>query len=81
MARDFDAKEYMPQPPLVTYTRPKNLRDLIFRAQVPKNHLRGGMRMRQSGFYKCQKESIVLFANTVVMQHLTYALSLVKKPR
>ena len=41
LARDVDAREYLPKPPLVTYTRTKNIRDLIFRAQVPKIQKRG----------------------------------------
>ena len=41
LARDMDAREYMPEPPLVTYTRTKNIRDLIFQAQVPIIQRRG----------------------------------------
>ena len=36
LSRDMDAKEYFPEPPLVTYTRTKNIRDLVFGAQVPR---------------------------------------------
>ena len=35
LARDVDARIYLPEPPLVTYTRTKNTRNLIFRAKVP----------------------------------------------
>ena len=60
----------MPQPPLVTYTRTKNLRDILFRARVPRNQLRGGMRTRPPGFYKCQKR-----INCVLCQHSTNNMS------
>ena len=49
---------YFPEPPLVTYTRTKNIRDLIFRAQVPKILRRGGLRApRPPGFFKCGRRS------------------------
>ena len=56
LSRDVDAREYFPEPPLVTYTRTKNIRDLNFRAQVPKILRRGGLRnTRPPGFFKCGK--------------------------
>ena len=40
----------------MTFTRTKNIRDLIFRAQVPKILRRGGLRnTRPPGFFKCGK--------------------------
>ena len=58
LANDVDAQEYFPDPPLVTYTRTKNLRDIIFRAQVPKIMRRPGLRAaRPNGFFKCGKRS------------------------
>ena len=58
LSRDVDAREYFPEPPLVTYTRTKNLRDLVFRAQVPKMMLRRGLRpARPPGFFKCGRRS------------------------
>ena len=58
LSRDVDAREYFPEPPLVTYTRTKNLRDLVFRAQVPKLMLRRGLRpARPPGFFKCGRRS------------------------
>ena len=58
LARDVDARQYFPEPPLVTYTRTKNIRDLIFRAQVPKILRRGGLRApRPPGFFKCGRRS------------------------
>ena len=56
LVRDRDAREYMPEPPLVTYTRTKNIRDLVFRAQVPRIQ-RGGLRGRPPGFYRCGRRS------------------------
>ena len=35
LMNDPNAREYMAEPPMVTYTRGKNLRDLVFRAKVP----------------------------------------------
>ena len=63
LANDRDAKEYLEKPPMVTYTRTKNLRDLVFRAQVPSLHrpLR-----RRVGFYKCRSRS-----NCVLCLHST----------
>ena len=58
LARDVDAQEYFSEPPLVTYTRTKNIRDLIFRAQVPKLLRRGGLRpLRPPGFFKCGRRA------------------------
>ena len=58
LARDVDAREYFPQPPLVTFTRSKNLRDIIFRAQVPRISRRGGLRpSRPPGFFKCRRRT------------------------
>ena len=58
LARDVDAQEYFPEPPLVTFTRTKNIRDLIFRAQVPKLLRRGGLRpLRPPGFFKCGRRA------------------------
>ena len=69
LARDVDAREYMPEPPLVTYTRTKNVRDLIFRAQVPMSQRRG-LRGRLPGFYKCGRRS-----NCALCQHSDNATS------
>ena len=58
LARDVDAREYFAQPPLVTFTRSKNLRDLLFRAQIPKILRRGGLRpTRPPGFFRCRQRS------------------------
>jgi hypothetical protein len=50
LSNDRDAQEYFELPPMVTYTRTKNLRDLLIRAQVPA--LRRPLR-RAAGFHKC----------------------------
>ena len=58
LTNDVDAREYFPNPPLVTYTRTKNLRDIIFRAQIPKIMRRPGLRAaRPNGFFKCGRRS------------------------
>jgi len=58
LARDVDAREYFPQPPLVTFTRSKNIRDIIFRAKVPRISRRGGLRpSRPPGFFKCRRRT------------------------
>ena len=54
---DVEARQYMLEPPLVMYTRTKNLRDILFRAKVPRRIQRGGNRTRPHGFYKCQKRT------------------------
>ena len=69
LARDVDAREYMPEPPLVTYTRTKNIRDLIFRAQVPVIQRRG-LCGRLPGFFKCGRRS-----NCALCQHSENATS------
>ena len=69
LARDVDAREYLPEPPLVTYTRTKNIRDLIFRAQVPRAQRRS-LRGRPPGFYRCGRRS-----NCALCQHSENATS------
>ena len=32
---DINAKEYMPLPPMLSFTRTKNLRDILVRAKLP----------------------------------------------
>ena len=56
LARYVDTREYLPEPPLVTYTRTNNIRDLVFRAQVPRIQ-RQGLRGRPPGFYKCGRRT------------------------
>ena len=69
LARDVDAREYLPEPPLVTYTRTKNIRDLVFRAQVPRIQRRN-LRGRPPGFYRCGRRS-----NCALCQHSENATS------
>jgi hypothetical protein len=38
LANDADAREYLASLPMVTYTRTKNLCNLVFRARVPALH-------------------------------------------
>ena len=56
LVRDLDAREYLPEPPLGTDTRTKNIRELLVRAQVPRVQ-RGGLRPRPAGFRKCGRRS------------------------
>ena len=70
LANDVDANEYFPSPPLVTYTRTKNLRNLIFRAKVPRIMRRPGLRTRPNGFFKCGKR-----ANCTLCRYSTNASS------
>ena len=67
LANDRDAQEYLKEPPMVTYTRTKNLRDLLIRAQVPTLHrpLR-----QQPGFRKCGQR-----VNCVLCLHSSNAVS------
>lgn len=51
--RDVNASEYMPLPPMISFTRTKNVRDILVRAKVPSNQRRG--RPRPVGFKKCGK--------------------------
>ena len=60
---DINAKEYMPLPPLVSWTRTKNLRDTLIRAKLPPPAHRQG-RDRGVGFRKCGKRT-----NCVLCQH------------
>ena len=46
----------MPEPLLVTYTRTKNIRDIVFRAKVPQIQRRD-LRGRPPGFYKCGRRA------------------------
>jgi hypothetical protein len=61
---DINAKEYMPLPPMVSYTRTKNLRDILIRAKLPPPAQRQGTRGVVGGFRKCNKR-----ANCALCQH------------
>ena len=49
---DVTAKDYMPLPPMLSFTRTKNLRDILIRAKLPPPQHRTG-RTRPVGFKKC----------------------------
>ena len=66
----MNAREYLPEPPLVTYTRSKNIRDLVFRAQIPKVVGRGLRPVKPPGFFKCGRR-----ANCVLCLHSENARS------
>ena len=47
-----DLKKVLPNPPMVSYTRPTNLRDILVRSQLPPVKKRQDWR-RRTGFKKC----------------------------
>ena len=47
-----DLKKVLPKPPMVSYTRPKNLRDILVRSQLPPLNKRQDLR-RRIGFKRC----------------------------
>ena len=51
--RDNRLQKTFSQPPVVCYTRPKNLRDELVRAKLPKSTGRRSARKKPDGFYKC----------------------------
>ena len=55
--KDPDALTYMPEPPMVCYTRDKNLRDILVRAVLPPPARRRGLREPKKGFSKCGKRT------------------------
>ena len=65
LTHDADASEYMSEPPMVTYTRTKNIRDMVFRAKVP-GPPRRVLRPRPPCFYSCGRRS-----NCVLCLHST----------
>ena len=50
-----EAKEFMAEPPMVCYTRDKNLRDILVRAVLPPIQRRQPARGCKQGFVKCGK--------------------------
>ena len=61
---DINAREYMPLPPMLSFTRTKNLRDILIRAKLPPPKHRQGTRVKTEGFRKCNKRS-----NCALCQH------------
>ena len=53
--RDPEVLEYMPEPPMVSYTRAKNIREIVIRSKVP--HLQRKVRPTPPGFRKCAKRA------------------------
>ena len=47
-----DLKKAFPNPPMISYTRPKNLRDILVRSQLPPQKAGKGLR-RRVGFKRC----------------------------
>ena len=54
MAQDPRMKEIFPEPPLVAYKRPPNIKDKLIRAKVPKTNS-GRPKRKLIGMKKCQK--------------------------
>ena len=52
LKQNTDLKKVLPNPPMVSYTRPKNLRDILVRSQLPPVKKRQDLR-RRTGFKKC----------------------------
>ena len=50
-----EAKNFLPDPPMVCYTRDKNLRDILVRATLPPPVRRQGCRAAKQGFVRCLK--------------------------
>ena len=49
------AKNFMPEPPMVCYTRDRNLRDILVRAKLPPPTRSLPRRLVRNGFVKCNK--------------------------
>ena len=54
LARDQEAKKYMPKPPIVAYSRTKSLRDILVRSKLPPLSKRR-VRQAQIGFKNARK--------------------------
>ena len=57
MSRDPRVLDYMPKPPMVCYSRTKNLRDILVRSKVPPPQYRQARRQARQGFHKCGKRA------------------------
>jgi hypothetical protein len=57
VSRDPRVLDYMPKPPMVCYSRTKNLRDILVRSKVPPPQYRQARRQVQQGFHKCRKRA------------------------
>ena len=53
VSRDTNAKEYIPKPPRVAYTKTASLRDILVRSKVPPSNNRQARRQVNMGFKKC----------------------------
>ena len=57
VSRDPRVLDYMPKPPMVCYSRTKNLRDILVRSKVPPPQYRQARRQARQGFHKCGKRA------------------------
>ena len=55
--KDPMARDYMPKPPMVTYSRTKSFKDIICRSKVPPPSYRLNRRQATMGFKKCGKRA------------------------
>ena len=53
--KDQAALDYLPKPPMVSYTRTPNIRDITVRSKVPPKHR--ALRPKAKGFKKCGKRA------------------------
>ena len=70
MTQDPYLAEVFPEPPLVTYTRPKNIRDLLIRAKLPS---KTRQRRKIPGMKRCKENcSICPYVNSCKSVKSTY---------
>ena len=55
--RDLEAPEYLPEPPLVGYIRPKNVREWLVRAALPPPPRARPLRAGRGGFRPCNRRA------------------------
>jgi hypothetical protein len=68
-----DLKKAFPNPPMISYTRPKNLRDILVRSQLPKQKVNKNLRKRV-GFKNCDMTQCETCPYTKTQLH-THAIS------
>ena len=65
--KDGRLQKIFSQPPVVCYSRPKNLRDELVRAKLPRAQGRRSARKKQDGFFKCSKVTCRLCPYTALV--------------
>lgn len=56
MTKNPRLKEIFPSPPMITWTRPKNLKDYLIKAKLPKENPNRRSERNKSGFKHCRKD-------------------------